>query len=1217
MQQGHRAGRLRIALGVLATLGVACAGNDVVPPEETGAPVDPPCLSVDPVAIDYGEVRLGTDAAPATLTLANDCAGSLVLGAVALQTGETFVIDDVPAPGTVLEQGEAVAVAIRAVVPDYGRFDDVVTIESNDPDAPSTAVDVTLAVVCESVAVDVDNDGDGVPNGCDACLAGDDALDDDRDGIPDACDVCPGGNDAVDDDGDAVPDDCDLCPGGDDALDDDADGIPNFCDGCDLGDDSLDGDGDSVPDACDLCPGFDDRNDVDADFVPDDCDVCPGGDDFLDADLDSVPDACDACPGVDDRLDDDSDTVPDCVDRCPGFDDLVDDDGDTVPNGCDRCLLGDDLVDTDLDTVADACDACPGANDLDDADGDTVPDACDVCPGPDDLVDDDGDSIPDCNDVCPLGPNNVDTDADTVPDACDQCPGADDRIDTDLDTVPDCADVCPSGDDLEDVDGSGIPDDCEACPGFDNTLDADQDTVPDGCDTCPGFDDRIDLDGDGNPDAEGCDLCLGFDDNVDTDGDGVPGDGSPASCDVCEGGDDALDDDLDGVPDVCDACRGSDDAVDDDADGIPDGCDVCPGSDDFVDTDFDTVPDGCDTCPGSDDVLDDDSDTVPDGCDTCPGFDDLADADADLVADGCERCPGFDDGFDADADGVPDDCDTCPAADDGVDVDLDGFPDACDPCVGATANLALSAPVAPSTKVDVLLVVEDTFAMQPYLSSIPTGVTGFVNQMNGLGADWQLALITSSSPTFIGPVIPGGPNALAQLVAQFGSYGLSASAVTEGIAQAWSATQPGGDAGPGSTTGFLRSDAALGVVFVTDSPDTSPIATQTVFDYWVSLKSRPADVRVGSIDSTAPDPVNTLVDLSGGPSFPAPSTVFATATVDIATFVVGDLSPRAPLPGNVVLVPGTLEVEMAGVTVADWFYDPFEHAIVFPDGPSFSGPLQLTYVEDCDGTLGACADGVDNDNDGLIDFPEEPGCASRGDSNESDPLEPPTCIDGLDNDGDGATDWPADGECDAASDGDEDCLELATDEGGYTMCEIPATVPTCPDLSASSASRLSLGNDGSVELPLGFGFDFYGVDYTSVFVGANGSLGFSSPASPAGNVCLPDSGLGDAIFAWWDDLDPGQGDVWARTRGVAPNRSFAVHWQAPHDNGFTDVDVRAVLHEATGDIEICYVSTAAGPGLANGFSATAGIQHSTTSFLEFSCNAGNLVQDLTVRFEHP
>jgi hypothetical protein len=60
-------------------------------------------------------------------------------------------------------------------------------------------------------------------------------------------------------------------------------------------------------------------------------------------------------------------------------------------------------------------------------------------------------------------------------------------------------------------------------------------------------------------------------------------------------------------------------------------------------------------------------------------------------------------------------------------------------------------------------------------------------------------------------------------------------------------------------------------------------------------------------------------------------------------------------------------------------------------------------------TRPACADGLDDDGDGLIDFPADPGCNSANDLDERSPRL--VCDDGADNDGDGATDFPADPGC--------------------------------------------------------------------------------------------------------------------------------------------------------------------------------------------------------------
>ncbi len=70
-----------------------------------------------------------------------------------------------------------------------------------------------------------------------------------------------------------------------------------------------------------------------------------------------------------------------------------------------------------------------------------------------------------------------------------------------------------------------------------------------------------------------------------------------------------------------------------------------------------------------------------------------------------------------------------------------------------------------------------------------------------------------------------------------------------------------------------------------------------------------------------------------------------------------------------------------------------------------------------------CSDGMDNDNDGLIDFPTDPGCESPEDDDESDE-ELPECSDGVDNDNDGLIDYPEDPGCEDEQDDDESDEEL-------------------------------------------------------------------------------------------------------------------------------------------------------------------------------------------------
>lgn len=70
-----------------------------------------------------------------------------------------------------------------------------------------------------------------------------------------------------------------------------------------------------------------------------------------------------------------------------------------------------------------------------------------------------------------------------------------------------------------------------------------------------------------------------------------------------------------------------------------------------------------------------------------------------------------------------------------------------------------------------------------------------------------------------------------------------------------------------------------------------------------------------------------------------------------------------------------------------------------------------------------CNDGMDNDGDTLTDWPNDPGCASTSDNDESDMCPGgascPECGNDTDDDGDLLTDYPADPGCNSAADDNE------------------------------------------------------------------------------------------------------------------------------------------------------------------------------------------------------
>jgi len=145
------------------------------------------------------------------------------------------------------------------------------------------------------------------------------------------------------------------------------------------------------------------------------------------------------------------------------------------------------------------------------------------------------------------------------------------------------------------------------------------------------------------------------------------------------------------------------------------------------------------------------------------------------------------------------------------------------------------------------------------------------------------------------------------------------------------------------------------------------------------------------------------------------------------------------------------------------------------------------------------------------------------------------------------------------------------------------------DQNFAAGSTISISTNGNVQ-----------------FVGTGGSTAYS-------NAALPASAFGattPVLLPFWDDLDLRStgGGIYTQTIGTAPNRQFVIEWRGRHfseTNGPQSVNFAVVLNEgASGAFEYRYVQTGSAAAIANGASATVGVQkaNSGTDFTQFSFN---------------
>lgn len=186
--------------------------------------------------------------------------------------------------------------------------------------------------------------------------------------------------------------------------------------------------------------------------------------------------------------------------------------------------------------------------------------------------------------------------------------------------------------------------------------------------------------------------------------------------------------------------------------------------------------------------------------------------------------------------------------------------------------------------------------------------------------------------------------------------------------------------------------------------------------------------------------------------------------------------------------------------------------------------------------------------------------------------------------------------------------------GGYAMDD---SIPySYEDISATGTPFALEDEEVGGPYPIGFTFDYYGTEYTGIYVSSNGFLTVGDmDTGCCQGMPMPDEGSPDGVIAgWWDDLDPERpgGALYYGSYGTAPNRMMVIqfsniqHW--PSGNPVT---MQFKLFEGSNAIEVHYE---AAPG--DGFTAhSAGIENQTgTQGRQFHFGIEGLDPQTAVRY---
>jgi hypothetical protein len=258
---------------------------------------------------------------------------------------------------------------------------------------------------------------------------------------------------------------------------------------------------------------------------------------------------------------------------------------------------------------------------------------------------------------------------------------------------------------------------------------------------------------------------------------------------------------------------------------------------------------------------------------------------------------------------------------------------------------------------DILFVFDNSSSMDSEQELVLENFEYFAAGLSELDVDFQLAIITVEDPEFVGDIITNDSSVEAEFLDQMSMPIMSG--VTESPSEMiYQCASAGGDCEPGGE--FLREDAKLSIIVVSDETDQSPGGWEEYLEFFQTLHEDLDNVVVHAIsgdyprgcgDASATNKIYEMTVETGGLYLSICATDWASYLEDLVEGSAYDLSSfqlsETPVPDTITVVVDDVPV------TSGWYYNEAGNSVDFvessvPDGGSI---IEITYAVygDCEG----------------------------------------------------------------------------------------------------------------------------------------------------------------------------------------------------------------------------------------------------------------------------